>query len=449
MSAERVRRLGRREALFAVAALSLASRTSRALGRSRVGGRAQLRVPWPLASLDPHRLDDVACAIFGGAIFDSLYAFEGGRVVPALAEALPEASGGGATVRVRAELTTARARSIGAREVAASIARARSADARAWLVDVPAPRRVDELTLHFAGIDAAKLASRLASPLCAIVPRGFGMDFPDATGAFGASSSGGALVLARNARAAQGGAFLDSLAVRPASDLADSLRSFEAGTDDIGWLGSGLHEPRAGSKAFDAGAVAYVLLRTGRDASGWDTPGVAQRLADGIAPSLLAHLAPGPAWTVQPDQGWGGAPCNLLVRDDSPYLADAARAIAAALTRPSHEVTVRAIPAYVMRQRRASRSYALAIDVVRPFAPGLLGTLAALATSDDAERARDAVRYPPRLGEMPPRTIARTMRVGVVCEVRVSGGHIPALALPTAATGGVDWAGVTRNPRSA
>src|SRR6185312_9069327 len=136
---------------------------------------------------------------------------------------------------------------------------------------------------------------------------------------------------------------------------ADSLRSFEAGTDDVGWLGSGLHEPRAGARPFDAGAVGWVLLRTGRDAGSWDTPGVAQRLADGISPSLLAHLAPGPAWTVEPDQGWGGPPCELLVRDDSPYLAEVARAVAAALTRASHEVTVRQVPAATFRQRRASR----------------------------------------------------------------------------------------------
>jgi peptide/nickel transport system substrate-binding protein len=441
-------RIGRREALASIgAALALASRSSRALPRAPIGGRVRLRLPWPVASLDPHRLDDVACAVFGGAVFDSLYAVEGGRVVPALAETLPEATGGGARVRVRGGLKSARGRPIGAREVAASIARARGADARAWLTNVPTPRRLDALTLHFPGADAGKLAAALASPLCAIVARGYSAYAPDATGAFEAAHTGGALVLSRNERAAQGPAFLDSISVRAASDLADSLRSFEAGTDDVGWLGTGLHEPRAGAKTFDAGAVAYVLLRTGRDAAGWDAPGVAQRLADGISPSLLAHLAPGPAWTVQPDQGWGGPPCDLIFRDDSPYLADVARAVAAALSRPSHEVTARATPAYVLRQRRVSRSYALAVDVVRPFAPGLLGTLAALATSDDPVRARDAVRYPPRLGNMPPRTIARTMRVGVVCEVRVQGGRIPSLALPPAPAGGVAWADATLSTR--
>jgi peptide/nickel transport system substrate-binding protein len=423
-----------RRAFFACAAALLATRQSLARGRSPVGGRAQLRVPWP-TSLDPHQLDDMTCAIFGGSVFDSLYAVDEGRVVPALAETMPEAAGDGARVHLRAGLTNASGRPVGVREVVAALARARSADARAWLTDVPNPRRVDALTLHFPGIDAQKLAGFLASPLVAI----------DATGGFAASHEAGALILSRNDRAATGGAFLDALVVKPASDLADSLRSFEAGTDDVGWLGSGLHEPRAGARPFDAGAVGWVLLRTGRDAGSWDAPGVAQRLADGISPSLLAHLAPGPAWNVEPDQGWGGPPCDLLVRDDAPYLAEVARAVAAALSRSSHEVTVRQVPASMLRQRRASRSYALAIDAARPFAPGLLGTLAALATSDDPERARDAVRFPPRRGEMPPRTIARTMRVGVVCEVRVQGGRIPTLALPPRSSGGVSWASATRS----
>ena len=436
-----------RRALLGGAAALFASRASLARGRPPVGGSAQLRVPWPLASLDPHQLDDVGCAIFGGSLFDSLYAFEDNRVVPALAETMPEPVGNGARVRLRAGLTSARGRPIGVREVVSSLARARAGDARAWLVDVASPWRADALSLHFPNVDAQKLASFLASPLTAIVAADFSPALPDATGGFAARHEAGALVLARNERAATGGAFLDTLLVRQAVDLADSLRSFEAGTDDVGWLGSGLHEPRAGARPFDAGAVGWVLLRTGRDAGSWDTPGVAQRLADGISPSLLAHLAPGPAWTVEPDQGWGGPPCELLVRDDSPYLAEVARAVAAALTRASHEVTVRQVPAATFRQRRASRSYALAIDVARPFAPGLLGSLAALATSDDPERARDAVRYPPRRGDMSPRTIARTLHVGVICEIRVQGGRVPALALPARSSGGVDWAGATRTRR--
>jgi peptide/nickel transport system substrate-binding protein len=435
-------RIGRRAALASMACAPLAF----ARGRSPVGGRVTLRVPWPLASIDPHRIDDIACAIFGGAIFDSLYAIDQGRIVPSLAESMPEPANDGMRVRLRAGVSSAAGRPMIAREVIASLARARNADASAWLADVPAPRRIDDLTIHFGGVDPMKLATSLASPLCAIVPVSFHADHPDATGAFAASHDGAALALTRNARAAEGPAFLDAITAHPASDLADSLRAFEAGTDDVGWLGLGLHDPRAGARAFDAGLVAYALLRTGRDAGAWDTPGIAQRLANGIAPSLLAHLAPGPAWNVEPDQGWGGAPCDLIVRDDAPYLVEVARAIAAALSRPNHEVTVRPVPNATLRERRASRGYALAIDAARPFTPGLLGTLAALATSDNPELARDAVRHPPRIGDLPARTLARTMRVGVVAEIHAQGGRVADLALPPGASG-IDWASATRGSR--
>jgi len=441
-------RIGRRAALAALASAPLAL----ARGRSPIGGRVALRVPWPLASIDPHRVDDVAAAIFGDALFDSLFAFEGAqererRVVPALAESLPEASGDGSHVKLRAGLATAAGRPLVARDVIASIARARSRDAGAWLVDVPVPRRVDDLTLHFAGIDPAKLAPILASPLCAIAAASFAPERPDATGAFGASRDGAALVLSRNARAAQGPAFLDAIVARPAADLAESLRAFEAGTDDVGWLGLGLHDPRAGARAFDAGLVAFALLRTGRDAGTWDVPGIAQRLANGVSPAQLASLAPGPAWNVEPDQGWGGAPCDLVVRDDAPYLVELARALAAALTRPGHEVTARPIPNASFRDRRASRGYALAVDAARPFAPSMIGNLASLATSDNPDLARDAVRHPPRFGDLPPRTLARTMRVGVVAEIHAQGGRVPDLALPESASGGVDWSIATRGSR--
>jgi hypothetical protein len=405
-----------------------------------------MRVPWPLGSIDPHRLDDVAAAILGSALFDSLYETSNDHVIPALAEAMPESGADGTRVRLRGGLLTARGRPMIAREVVASIARARTGDGRAWLADVPVPRRVDDLTLHFGSVDPTKLAATLASPLCAIVPVSFSPDAPDTTGAFAVSHDGAALAFERNARAAMGPSLLDGMTVRPAADLAESLRSFEAGTDELGWLGLGLHDPRTGARSFDAGPVAYALLRTGHDAGAWDAPGVAQRLADGISPSLLAQLAPGPSWTVQPDQGWGGPPCEMLVRDDSPYLVELARAVAAALSRPSHEVTVRSVATQTMRERRVSRAYTLAVDVVRPFMPGLLGTLAALATTDNPDLAFDAVRHPPHVADLPARTITRTMRVGVVAEIHVQGGRVPDLTLPSTGTG-VDWPSASRARR--
>lgn len=440
-------RLSRRAWLGALLGLAAASGEGRAHARGRTpfGGRVALRVPWPLGSIDAHRNDDVTAGILGDALFDGLYAFgDGGKPVAVLAEGDPEVSGTELRVRVRGGLTTAAGRALGAREVIASISRARGTDARGWLADVPNPRRDGE-SLLFAMTDAAKLTRALASPLLAVVAGGFVADRPDGTGAFRFERRTDGVGLVRNARAARGGSFLDEVLVREGADLAASLRAFEAGTDDLGWLGAGLHEPRAGSRPFDVGAIGWALLRTGKDAGTWDAPGVAQRLCDGIAPARLAHLALGAPWSQLAEQAWGGAPCDLLVRDDSPWLIELARSVAATLSRPGHEVTAKLVALRELRERRATRTYVLAIDAARAFAPGTLGALAGLATADGLASSADAIRHPPRVGEVPARTLTRSMRLGVLGDIRVQGARISDVTLAPSPLGvGVDWGNVTR-----
>jgi hypothetical protein len=232
--------------------------------------------------------------------------------------------------------------------------------------------------------------------------------------------------------------------VRASVDLAAPLRAFESGEDAIGWLGSGLHEPRPGAKSFDFGAVAWPVLRTGRDASAWDAPGVAQRLADGIAFARLSYLQLGAPWPAQSEEGWGGAPCDLLVRDDSPWLVELARAVAATLSRPQHALSVRTIGAGEIAQRRAGRGFALMIDVARPLAPSPLGGFVGLATADDPTTAADIARHAPRVIDPSP----RTMRIGVLGEVRVQGAHAPEVSIAPAMSGGIDFGSAWRTDAS-
>jgi peptide/nickel transport system substrate-binding protein len=449
-------RLSRRAALKASASLALGAslgsvalaRTVQARGRAPVGGRISLRVPWPVLAMDPHRLEDATAAIFGEALFDTLYARdEAGAFGASLAEADPEPEGASLRVRLRGGLRTAKGRAFEARDAAASIARSRGLGGRAWLADVPAPK-VDGGSLVFAMRDASRLVRALASPIVAMVPSSFAADAPDGTGPMKFTTRGDAVVLVRNALAARGPSFLEEVLVRAAPDLASSLRAFESGTDDLGWLGSGLHEPRAGSRPFDLGAAAWAVLFTGRDATTWDAPGVAQRICDGIPPARLSYLALGPAWRTEPEQGWGGPPTSILVRDDAPWLVELAKAIAATIARPSHEVTARPVPAAEVAQRRNSRSHTLALDVVRPVAPGSFAAMVALATADNALRATELVQHPPRLGEVPPRTMTRTMHCGVVGEIRVQGGRAPDVTLASSSVAnGFDLGASTRARR--
>jgi peptide/nickel transport system substrate-binding protein len=416
-----------------------------ALGRVRTpyGGRIALHVPWPVASLDPHRIDDATVALFGEALFDTLYArADSGEIVPSLAEADPEPEGGALRVTLRAGVRFASGAQLDARVAAASLLRARARDASAWLEEIPVPR-VDGSGLVFALRDARKLAVALASPLVAIVPPRFNPERPDGTGPLRAEMQPGALLLARNDLAASGPAFLDAVEARHAPDLATSLRAFESGADDVGWLGSFLHEPRNGAQSFDAGAVGWAILRTGRDAGSLDTRGTAQALADGVPHASLASLVVGPPWEHAAAQ-WTGAPCELLVREDSPWLVEVARALAAALSSPSHEVTARTLNATDLTQRRLARAFALMLDVARPAGPGAFGALIGLATADEMSSAAALARHPPR-GVTAPRTVTRTMRLGVVAEIRLQGGRAADVIVPPSPWGrGVDWGGAFR-----
>jgi peptide/nickel transport system substrate-binding protein len=405
-----------------------------------------LRVPWPVAQIDPHALDDGAAAIFGNALFEPLYGSDDGQTtIPVLAEADAEVIGSSTRVALRAGIRTGLGRPIEAREVLASIARARAAGAKAWLSDIPVPRADGARAIVFAGMkDAPRVMRALASPLTAIVASGFSPERPDGTGPFAASRIADGLVLRRSASAAGGPAMLDEVSVHAAADLTASLSAFEGGVDDVGWLGLGVHEPRTGARAFDAGMVAWAVLRTGRGAGRRGAPGGAQRVADGISPSRLSYLGVGAAWPLAPEDGWGGAPCEVVVRDDCPWLVELARAVAGSLTRAGHEVGAKLLPAAEIAQRRASRAYALCMDVVRPLAPGTLGAQVALATADNAAAAGDLVGFPSKGADPSPRTMTRTLRLGVVGEVRVQGGRAAGVALATLPGQGLDFGSSTR-----
>ena len=427
-----------------MAVSSLVPRVGAARGRTPYGGRILLHAPWPLNAIDPHRVDDMAAAFFGDALFETLYARDAdGAFIPSLAEGDPQPDGATLRITLRSDIRFAAGARVDARAAAASIARARAHDAAAWLADVPAPH-IDKGVLVFAMRDARRLVRALASPLVAIVPPRFAPDRPDGTGPLRVEIQAAGMVLSRNGIAASGPAFLDAIDVRRAADLVTSLRDFESGADDMGWLGSFLHDPRPGAKSFDAGVIGWAILRTGRDAAAADTPGTAQALADGIPHAALAPLVVGSPW----DQGsatWTGAPADLVVRDDAPWLVEVARALCAAMSQPSHEVRCVTLPAAEIAQRRASRGFALMIDVARPIGPGPLGALVGLATADDPASAMALARHPPR-GDVAPRVATRTMRIGVVGEIKLQGGRAPDVVLPPSPWGrGVDWGNAFRS----
>jgi peptide/nickel transport system substrate-binding protein len=78
-----------------------------------------------------------------------------------------------------------------------------------------------------------------------------------------------------------------------------------------------------------------------------------------------------------------------------------------------------------------------------------MGALLGIATADDPATAMDLARHPPR-GDLSVRRATRTMRVGVLGEVRLQGGRAPDVVLPTSPSGrGVDWGSALRVRRAA
>lgn len=394
-----------------------------ALGRIPYGGRLALKIPWPVSSLDPHAIGDPTAALFGAAIADTLFALDSrGRPYPTLAAALPERTRAGTRLRLRPHLSTARGKTLDARDVLFSFDRSRRLGGISLLSPFARPTldRKDGLALLVADADPSALARALTSPLTALLPRGFSRLRPDGTGGFAADLSRRKLILERNLKAARGAAFLQRIQVTQARDLADALRSFEAGEVDVGWLGRGLHRTRPGSVPFNAGRLGWVVLHTGSEAGSWGAPGVAQRLLDGIGPQRLTHLG---LHGIPPSSGnsaWGGKPAELLVDGNAPHLVQIAKAVAAHLTRPAHEVRVAARSGRELRRRRGAR-FSLMLDFVRPVGQAERDTLLALLTAADPTLAHRL----PRLASYEPRRIAQTLPLGVVGELRIEGAHIP------------------------
>jgi peptide/nickel transport system substrate-binding protein len=413
-------------------------RSASALGRTPAGGKLSLTLPWPVDAVDPHDLEDAAAALFAPCLFDQLFALEpSGDPYPTLAADAPVTVGAKTLVRLREGLTTARGRRLDARDVFFSLERARRGGALAWWGDLPLPSLVskDPLALAFATTDALSLARTLSSPLFALVPRGFDPKTPDGTGAMFAETRGTRLLLRRNPNAARGASFLEEVSVDQAPDLLASLRSFEGNLTDIGWLSSGLHAPRPGSAPFDLGHVAWIVLQCGAEAGPWGAPGVAQQLLDGLEPGTLQRFGLGPLAPKAGVAEWGGKSCDLLVAEGSAYLEDLARTLSSLLSRPGHEVTVKTLPAGELSRRRTTGAFSLLLSVVRPFAGTGLATLVSLAAAASPAAGLELMRRPPRLTSFVPRLLTRTLKLGVIGELRVLGAHAPDVHLARQASG--------------
>ena len=412
-----MRPVGRRAFLAALCSATSAV----ALGRTPCAGTLRLRLPLYFGGLDPHALDDPLSALFGAAIADPLFALgANGKPYPALASGLPERVDRGTRIGLRPELVSASGKPLSAADVVFSLKRAQALGGSSVLgpFGTPTVDGKQPLSVIFRDATPDALATALASPLTAIVPRGFSPQNPDGTGAFKASLGPDTLTLTRNERAARSPAFLDRIELGRAADLADALRAFEAGQVDVGWLGNGLYRPKAGAIALEGPTFGWFVLRTGLDAKAWGAPGIAQQLASSLPSAALARFGIHPTAGAGAGVRWEGAPSALLVCDDSPYAIELALALSPLLGSPDHEVRATPVPRAAWLAARRSRRFGLMLDFVRaPSGDVNDGAQALLAAVDPALTKRP----PKNLGTVLDAT--RTLTLGVIGEVRISGAH--------------------------
>ena len=402
---------------------SLYSTLGAALGRTPYGGRLRLAVPWPITSLDPATLSDGFSALFAAAAFEPLYGLDAaGNPYATLADALPSKLGDGCKVTLRPGLKTAAGRALAAADLLASMTRARSRGAAGLLGELESPKPVahEPLSVIFAQGSPDLVARALASPLLALVPRGFSPLAPDGTGAFRAELSRGRAVLTRNLNAARGPAFLDAVEVTTAGDMAELLRGFESAAADIGWFGTGLYKAVKDAVAFETPRYGFAVLQAGKQAGAWGAPGIVQSLLDAVPAQQLAHLGLRglPARPSAP-QRWGGPPTTIAVLASAPQLVAVARALATTLSAPGHELTVSEKNAEELAALRDTKQYALLVDVVRAAGATTRETELLLRTA----ASPDAAKRAPKTASLLPRELGRQLTLGVVGELTIYGSR--------------------------
>jgi peptide/nickel transport system substrate-binding protein len=401
---------------------SLASgATAYALGRTPYGGRLRLAVPWPIVSLEPASLSDGFAALFASAAFEPLYALDStGNPYPALAEGLPTKLDDGCRLALRPGLKTAAGRALSAADVVATVARARSRAASGLLGELATPSvdAKDPLGVVFARASADAVARALASPLLALVPRGFSPLSPDGCGAFKVELARGRALLTRNPYAARGPSYLDAIEITAVNDLAELLRGFETGTTDVGWFGTGLYRAVKDAVALEAPRYGFAVLMAGKTTGAWGAPGTLQALLDAVPAQQLSHLGVrGLPAQVSGSPAWGGPATTIAVLTNAPQLGAIARALAATFSTPGHELSVVEKTAEELSALQNSRQFGLLLDFVRAPTNTPRDIELSLRTAASPEAAKRA----PKTAPLAPRELGRQLPLGVVGELSVWG----------------------------
>lgn len=395
-----------RRALLQVLALSLGV-AAPALAKSRphYGKTLRLSLPIQLSGIDPHDPEDLTAALLGANLFEPLFAkAPGGAAYPTLAAELPRKEKGGIFIPLRPGLQFASGKPITSSDVVASLLRAQLSCPPLRSLGTPKALTRSSKGVFLPFADAQTAATLLASTRAALVPKDFSPTHPDASGAYLVRSLGRDMVLARNPRAPRGGAYLESVRIT-SSTLADCLRAFESGSSELGFLGAGLHQPRAGAKPFRKERSGLWVLRAGKEVQDFARPGVLQealgRLPSAPLKSLgIEHLGRPPARFTGPD-------LEVLVPAKEPWFLAIGQELKRAWRSADRNVELTLLGRTDLSSRLASGRFSVALSFLRT--DGL----------SDAEISAELFRWdgkqPPRRGRtLSPEEAGRQLGLGVL-----------------------------------
>ncbi len=420
--------LGRRQWLVQAGSLTLASGAT-ALGRLPYGGVVQSSLPWDLSTVDPHDLNDPVAAFLSPLLFEPLFGTDAqGNVYPTLAANHPTQEGTSTRVELRS-LRWPNGKVVTSEQVAWSLERSRQRGAKALFAGVGQFRPAGKGGVLVSGTSPDKLARVLASSLTALLSSKSNPSDTFGLGPFRAQMTGDSALLTRNGFAARGLPFLDRIELRRAPSLADALRDFEAHQNNLGWFGRGLHEPRPNSRLIDSGHAGWVVLHAGQQSGRWARPGAASSLVGTIAAPSLERFGLFPCRQSSLPEPYSGAPCNLVVRRDSPYLVELATTLAAILGGPTGLITVATVSPQDLPQLKRSRQFGFLLDQMRALGPSAEEHQLSLLT--EAGLPFKPPRLPPNTHrDDVPALVGPTSSLAVVGALHLLWATLPQLELP-------------------
>lgn len=130
---------------------------------------------------------------------------------------------------------------------------------------------------------------------------------------------------------------------------------------------------------------------------------------------------------------------ELWVDEASAYMVEVAKTLGPILSQPGREITVVPLPRVEIVKRRGKGPVSLSLEIVRPATQGTQGAWASLIAADDPVRAKEWAQKPPKfVANAPVRSLTQSMQLGVLGELRVTGGITPDIVLARNVDGW-DW----------